>query len=425
MTTKYFRLQLFGILAAMILVVVAPGTAQELKKDGRYYVAEITKTFKVGQGGNIRIYDFRGNVQVSAWNKNEVFIKETKKMDVFTREEAETVLQKSKSSYTQNGNNIEVGGEYYRRDWIKSEFEVMAPASFGVDIQTRGGDIEISSLNGKIELSTSGGEIVLRDVGGDVQAKTSGGDIEVINSKRQVTLKTSGGDLKLENIGGPLIAKTSGGDITLRQSHAEVRVSTSGGNIEIEDVRGNVEANTSGGDISVLDAGGDVEVHTSGGDIDFRGIKGSLNATTSGGDVRGRSVNGSVQTSTAGGDIEITDLKGAIEAKTAGGDVTVEMTLTDFSKPHSVALRTAGGEINLTIPEKLPARIRAEIELTDRWSSYNIYSDFPLTSSVENQSESSRRRERYVTSEGTINGGGDLIDLYTNNGDIHINKLRR
>ena len=104
------------------------------------------------------------------------------------------------------------------------------------------------------------------------------------------------------------------------------------------------------------------------------------------------------------------------------------MTLTDFSKDHQVELRTAGGELTLILPEKLPATLRAEIEVEDRWRDYNIYSDFPLTTRTEGSGAEKRyrrRRRSYIRSEGEINGGGDLIELYTVNGDIHIKRLRK
>ncbi len=43
--------------------------AQELTKRGRYYVAEITKTFKVQEGGELIIDDVRGDVRVTTWDK--------------------------------------------------------------------------------------------------------------------------------------------------------------------------------------------------------------------------------------------------------------------------------------------------------------------------------------------------------------------
>ena len=424
---KKRSMQLIFLLFA--ICVTSSVFAQELTKRGRYYVAEITKTFNVQEGGQLIISDVRGDVRITTWDKKEVFVKELKRMDVYTEKEAKTVLEKSKSNYRQRGNTIEIGGEYYSRDWIKSEFDVTVPKVFMIDIKTRGGDISVSRLNGEVKLKTSGGDIVLEEIDGEVDAHTSGGDIEVINSTQSVRIKTSGGDIELENIGGPLVAKTSGGDIVLRNSKNRMDLHTSGGSIEIKDAGGEVKAHTSGGDIDVVNTQGDVEVHTSGGDIDLRNIGGRLDASTSGGDIKGDIINGSVKTSTSGGDIDLTDVKGGVEAKTAGGDISVEITLEDFKKNHHVDLRTAGGELVIYIPEKLPATIRAEIEISDRWDDYNIYSAFPLTS-TENTGEERRSRRRHrsrrsIRSEGDINGGGDLIELYTVNGDIHIKKLSK
>jgi hypothetical protein len=428
MRTDINRALLFwGLLPLLLLFLSSTTPAQELRKQGRYYVAEITKSFTVEKSGTLRVSGIRGDIQVETWDKNEVRIHETKKMDVFTEAEAKETLERSKSSYRQNGNIIEIAGERYSRDWIKSKFKITVPKVFNVDLQTSGGDLTVSQLVGQVDLKTSGGEITLKDIDGIVQAKTSGGDIEVINSKKRVTLKTSGGDIELESIGGPLIAKTSGGDISLKGSEADVDIRTSGGEIEIVDVGGKVKAHTSGGQIRVENTRGSVNVHTSGGDIELRNIGGMVDASTSGGDIEGRTIGGSTTVSTAGGSIELKDVKGGVQAQTAGGDITIEITLTDFKKEHNVDLRTSGGELALYIPEKLPATIRAEIELTDRWEDYNIYSDFPLTISEEPGREKgrSRRGRRIIRSEGNINGGGDLIELYTTNGDIHIKKLRQ
>jgi len=417
----------FGLLSMLLLCLSSTTHAQELRKEGRYYVAEITKTFTVKKGGTLRIYDIRGDVSVKTWAKNEVQVHEIIKMDVYTEAEAKAALERTKSSYEQSGDIIEIGGERYGRDWIKSNFKVTVPKVFNVDIQTRGGDLAVSQLKGDVDIKTSGGEITLNDIDGIVEAKTSGGDIEVVNSKKRVNLKTSGGDIKLVNIGGPLNAKTSGGDITLRGSEADADLHTSGGEIYLIDVGGEVKAHTSGGEIRVENTKGSVEVHTSGGEIELRNIGGTVDATTSGGDIQGRTIHGSAKVSTAGGSIELEDVKGGVRAKTAGGDISVEMTLMDFKKEHSVDLRTAGGELTLYIPEKLPATIRAEIKISDRWEDYNIYSDFPLTSSEDTKQESGRRRRgrRIIRSEGDINGGGDLIELYTTDGDIHIKKLKK
>lgn len=419
--------QIFIIMTAslvFVLLLASLSFSQELKKSGKYYIAEITKNFKVAPAGELRIFDVSGSIGITVWDKSEVFVTERTRMDVYTENEARTVLERSKSSYRQTDNRIEIGGEYHRRDWIKSEFDIKVPKKFNVDIETRSGDISVTGLTGLVELSTSGGEIILRDIDGEVDAKTSGGDIEVVNSTKRVEIRTSGGDLQLEDIGGPLIAKTSGGDITLIGSKDRAELQTSGGDIILRNVGGEVQAQTSGGDIEVEDTNGAVEVHTSGGDIDIVNVGGELDASTSGGDIDGRRINGGVRVSTSGGDIELHDVKGGVDGKTAGGDIEVEITLTDFKKDHRVNLRTAGGRIALGLPAKLPATIRAEVEITDRWEDYNIISDFPLTVNEDKEERERWRGRKYIRGEGNINGGGDLIELYTTNGDIEIKKLR-
>ncbi len=415
------------LLLSSIFFTATASAAQEIRKSGRYFVAEITRSFKVSADGRLQIFKIRGDVEITSWDKNEVFVKEIKRMDVFTKKEAEAILAKAKSSYRQDGNVIEIRGEDYRRDWIKSDFSVNVPKSFSVDVQTRGGELSVTDVNGDVDLHTSGGDILLKKIGGKLNAKTSGGDIELESCSSQAILKTSGGNLNLSDIGGELAAKTSGGDIVLERAKASAELHTSGGSIGIQDVQGTIDAHTSGGDIDLKRVSGNVKVHTSGGDIGFSEVGGSLDASTSGGDIEGTGVKGSASVATSGGSIELKDVRGGVRGKTAGGDIEVEITLTDFSQEHGVDLRTAGGEIILYLPEQIPARIRAEIRLDSRWNDYNIYSDFPLTSTEETEDkvpESRRRTKRYITAEGVINGGGDLIELSTTDGDIHIKKTR-
>ncbi len=412
-----------GTLVAIAVLAVATQScySQELKRSGRYFVAELSKSFKVDHKGELIVEDVRGDVSVQGWDKKEVHIKELKKMDVFTRAEAETILEKSRSSYHQSGNTITIGGEYFRRDWIESEFTIKVPSGFNTSVGTRGGDITIGDVEGSVSLKTSGGDISLSRIGGKINARTSGGDVAVVDVRNEVTLKTSGGDIVVSNVTGHLLAKTSGGDISIAKVGGSVDVHTSGGSIAIADANSGVKAKTSGGDIELRGTEGAVAVHTSGGDITLLDVGGALEASTSGGDISGRRVGGRAQVTTSGGDIRLDDVIGGVYGKTAGGDIEVKIGLEDFSKPHEIDLRSAGGEIELTIPEKMPATIRAEIDIDGRWEDYNIYSDFPLTSASDSESER-RRRRRYVRSEGDINGGGDLIQLYTTNGDIYIKK---
>jgi DUF4097 and DUF4098 domain-containing protein YvlB len=419
---KMIRRMGFILISAILLS--GAHAVQELRKEGRYFVTEIIKTFTVTGKGSIQFDDIFGDVDVETWEKREVYIREYKKMDVFTEEEAEAALERSKSSYRQTGNVITIDGSGSHRDWIRSEFQVKLPADFDVAIDTRGGDVSVVGPNGNVEVKTSGGDVELRSLGGMVDAHTSGGDMRAADIGGKTSLQTSGGDLELENIRGPLHARTSGGSIQLIRANDIADLHTSGGDIAIENVKGRVIANTSGGDIEVVGTSGEVEVNTSGGDISLENVGGGMQANTAGGDIEGRTISGSARVSTSGGSIELIDVRGGVDGRTAGGDISVEVTLRDFSKPHTIELRTAGGEIELAIPEKLPATIYAEIRTSDRWDSYNIYSDFPIRISKEGDGEKSRGSRTRITGDGEINGGGDPIRLMTADGDIHIKKIR-
>jgi len=220
-------------------------------------------------------------------------------------------------------------------------------------------------------------------------------------------------------------AKTSGGDIIVKNNQAKVTAHTSGGDIELSNIGAEVEAHTSGGDIEVYGSKGNIDVITSGGDITLKDINDRVSAKTSGGDIEATRVRKGIKVKTSGGDIELDDIQGFIEAKTSGGDIEAKMTLKDFSRDHHVMMNSSGGNLTLAIPAKLPATIVATIHLQGRsWRDYDIASDFPLTSSKQDEQKGRGRQRKAIVSKGKINGGGDLIQLETTNGNITIKKLR-
>lgn len=408
-----------------ILIPNLSFSQEKLRKEGRYYIADIEKTYDVKKGGDLIMEKIRGDVYITTWDKNVVKIHEIRKMDVYTEAEAKAVLKETDVIYKKTGNTIKVGGEDSYRSYMSSKFEVVLPTEFNVDIGTSGGDISITDLKGKVDLKTSGGDIDLVRIDGLVAAKTSGGDVTVKENKQSVTIKTSGGDIEISDVLGEVDAMTSGGDISVENNRARVSVKTSGGDIGLKNIGAEVDAHTSGGDITVDGTNGALEVSTSGGDIDLKNIKDVIKAKTSGGDVEAANVINGIYATTSGGDIDLVDIQGFIEAKTSGGDVEAKMTLKDFSKDHHVNMKSSGGNITLYLPEKLPATITAVINIRGAsWRDYDIYSDFPLTSKKEADEDKRGRREEIIRSEGKINGGGDLIMLETTNGSISIKKLR-
>lgn len=338
-------------------------SAGELKQEGDYWVGEINKQFQTKNTGTLVMDDINGRITISAWDKNEVSVKEEKRMDIFSESEAKTAMEKSETGIRQEGNKIIISGPGFGRIWISSVFRINLPAGFSCDIETRGGLIDISGLNGDVKTKTGGGNIILAD------------------------LKST------------------------------AVVSTGGGTISVKNVSGDVSASSGGGSVTVSDVGGKLNLSTGGGAIQIKHVNAETHASTGGGEIRVDDIHGELNVSTGGGELNLENIKGSIKASTGGGEVSAEVTLTDFSVKHSVKLSTGGGNINLSIPAKLPATIEAEIANINSWRKSRINSDFPLTI---NEEESFGGRS--LKGHGDINGGGDSIELRTGGGDINIKK---
>ncbi|KAA3619673.1 MAG: hypothetical protein DWQ05_02815 [Calditrichaeota bacterium] len=409
-----------AIFSGMILFI-SLASGQEITQQDGSFRAKIRNQFDVKFDGQLNIRVSNGRFNISGWEKQEVRIEETLRMDVYTQEEARRILERSKANYEQDGPNIIVqrrGGGH----GVFRSFTIKVPNRYNIKLKTSSGEIEVSDVEGKSDINTTGGDIRISRCNGIIDARTSGGDVELTSIRASVEINTAGGNIELNGIDGEIEAATSGGYIELNNTTQQARIRTSGGDLLIKNAKGEINGRTSGGSIRAENCEKDLKIRTSGGNISLTNTAGQVQGYTSGGDIDGKKLFGECDLSTSGGEIELKDVRAPVLAKTMGGNIDVEMTLRDFSKPHFIDLNTASGDIILSIPEKLPATIRAEIRL-DRnrrtWKRHDIFSDFPLTKSTTKVNQRAA-----LVSEGEINGGGDTIFLSTSNGDISIKKAK-
>lgn len=352
-----------------------------------------SKSFQVGKGGSLEISTGVGDIHIAVWEKNEVFVKAVGISD----EDAEDL------DMNQSGNTVRV--EFRPEDGSSSHvrFDINVPSQFDIDIRTSGGDIEVlGSLTGTVKGSTSGGDIRLGNLRGKANMSTSGGDIETGDIEGNVNLKTSGGDIRMGTVGGDAEVSTAGGEISVRNVGKQLRAKTAGGNIEIGDVGGDASASTAGGNIRAGKVSGSASLSTAGGDIELRSATGTVKAKTAGGDLRLENVYGSVEGSTAGGNIQADIIPG-----NKGGS----------------KLKTAGGDVNLSVPVDARATIKALIRIDRRnWKRYSDQFDIRSDFKLENYEKDEHSREIRATVN--LNGGGELITLETAMGNIEIRKAK-
>ena len=350
------------------------------------------QSFSVGKGSSLDVSVTGCSILIKTSDKNEINV-----IAEGIHEEDMEFLK-----MTQSGDEVRVT---YRPKWGNDNdgrFIITVPTQTKLELRTSGGDIELQG-----------------NLTGDAVGSTAGGDITIEKVKRMVRMSTSGGDIRTGDIDGKADLRTSGGNIILAIVNGEATISTSGGDIRIEKVAKKLDARTSGGDIEVGDIGGDASLSTAGGDVRVGKVSGSAYLRTAGGDLKLKGASGSVEAKTAGGDIDLKNISGSIEASTAGGNVNAE--LNPSGKGES-KLKTAGGDIKLTIPENAKATIEATIRLREngdwggssRKSKYEIRSDFTAANYDKHDDE--------IHAVYTINGGGETITLETVNGYIDIKK---
>ncbi len=186
-------------------------------------------------------------------------------------------------------------------------------------------------------------------------------------------------------------------EITLPKNF-NLELNTSGGDLNLRDIQGNIYGETSGGDVAANNLSGKIHCTTSGGNIVLKNSSGELDFRTSGGDIHGDAINGSMQVETSGGNIDMRNSDGQIYASTSGGDIEVEL-----KDNKGINLSTSGGNIKISLPKTISGKVSASTTGGD------VSCDFPFSGKIKDGNMN-----------GTINGGGNLIEAETSGGDITI-----
>ena len=347
---------------------------------------EYKKEFAVEPGQELLLdFETGTEIEITGWDKNivDIFLEVSgRDSDLFEVE------------FEQTSRGVEVNTDYeYNHDRMKCDSKIIVnvPRKFNLDFSTLGGGVSIEGVEGTIEGTTMGGEYDLRNLKGKLNCETMGGEISLVDSEVDGKVKTMGGSVTLENIVGDVDASTMGGSIIQKNvksksgARSPQNISTMGGDVEISEALSGAYAKTMGGDIKV------------------EYVKDFLEAET------------------MGGNITVKKLDGRIKATTMGGEIDVVMIGNPGEGDREVYLKSMGGDIELVVPEGLSMDIDIEIEWTRNHREPEITTDFGVESKVSD-SESHRRRDKYVTGKKVVNGGKNRVTIRTVNGDVRIMK---
>lgn len=208
-----------------------------------------------------------------------------------------------------------------------------------------------------------------------------------------VVLDTSSGAITLEGIsdGGDLVAETDFGDVTVRDVVADsLTARSSSGELRLETAAldGPLDMETDFGSIHVVGAAAtSYRLHSSSGALFLDGCRGTLDLQTDFGDVEVR-----------GGE------EARLDLKTSSGAILFEGRLAGTGA-HRV--ETDFGSVRLILPADTAVDLDAETDFG------KVTSEFAIAVTLEGELDEDHW-------QGTINGGGPLLVIRTQSGDITL-----
>jgi len=269
-----------------------------------------------------------------------------------------------------------------------STVTLTGPRFEAVTIGTSDGAVDARGVNGPLNVTSGAGEIFADRVAGACSLATGGGDVRVGDVQAGLHCTTGAGRITVNSAGGETVLETNGGDIIAGRISASVKAQTGAGRVQIHSAGGAVNAITGGGEIVVDQAAGIVTVRNMAGPVQVGASEG-------------------VQCENGSGGIRLGNVTGAMRVSTAMGSIFANLL---GSRLRDSYLATGNGDITVIIPSNVGVTIRAANQMGD--TIRRIVSDFP--------SIQSRRRGTQVIAEGSVNGGGPLLQINGTGGTIYI-----
>ena len=205
----------------------------------------------------------------------------------------------------------------------------------------------------------------------------------IVPKDTSVQSHTGSGDERVSDVSGPVRANTGSGNVTISSIGSEVRANAGSGNLEIRNVQGRTYAETGSGNTVATGIAGGFDARSGSGDITFE-----------------QTASGSVRAETGSGNIHLRNVSGGVEAGAGSGDVEVQGKIASDWRIH-----TGSGEVEVKLPSDAKFNINAHS------SSGNVEVHHPVTMQGV-------LKKNHI--EGTVNGGGTLLQVSTGSGTIRV-----
>jgi DUF4097 and DUF4098 domain-containing protein YvlB len=388
-------------IAVVVATLASVALSQETRmyRDGGNWVQEMTGD--LGAARNLRLKLASGSVKVQGGSQTSITYVVHRRAYTSSEQEARRQFESYRMTALVKGDTAWIASESGGHDrQCSDDFVINVPRNLDVaKIETGGGSVNVTHISGRVELETGGGGIEADDIGGPLSVETGGGGIDVGSVASNVTLSTGGGNIKVASAKGDIKAESGGGNLVVLSGLQGAVLETGGGSIRVDKCSGTLKATSGGGTVDLGEIGGSAQIQTAAGSIRLASGKGRVQAETGGGSIQ---------------------LDGAtsVQAETSAGGIVVKL-LSSTGVQNNSTLETSAGDITVYLASDLAISVRAEIEIAN---GHTIRSDF---SDIHVSSEGGPWGPKTVTAEGKLNGGGPVLKIRTNSGNVSFRRISR
>jgi DUF4097 and DUF4098 domain-containing protein YvlB len=265
-------------------------------------------------------------------------------------------------------------------------------------IRTKGGAVQAWDLNGTLEVASDAGSLQVDRIHGSVTARTGGGEIHIGTVDGETRCFTGAGVIRAEHMGGRARLDTAGGEIFVKYVRGPLFASSAGGSIQVERADSSITARTNGGVIEVGEAAGPVLADTAGGAIQVSASSGA-------------------QCQASEGPIRLKNVAGAVRAVSGSGDIVAQLMV---GRPlQNSKLSTNSGDITVLIPASSALTVVAQSARSG--AAGRIVSDFPEFRMASRAGPSGFLQ----MAEGSLNGGGPVLQVVASGGSVFLRRQRQ
>lgn len=178
--------------------------------------------FPVERGTRLNVENFRGEVVVDVWNRDEVRIV----ADVSDRH----VLDASRTGAT-----VRVRTRTRNGGPEEADFHITAPRWMAIHVDGHQVDVEIRGTEGEVDVETVGGDVFV-DGGRDlINVGSVQGEVVVRNARGRVEALSVNEEVGLYDVEGEVYVETTNGDVTLEEIRSSrARATTVNGDIDYD-----------------------------------------------------------------------------------------------------------------------------------------------------------------------------------------------